>query len=151
MEIVEGLLDPHKFGSCKGSSTIIALAGLIHNWLTALRKTDIVVRVLMLDFRDAFDKVDHKILQSGLPDFLIRWITNFLYERQQRLKISSNTSNWSHLKARVPQDTFLGSTSFVLHVNDLKTICDDERYVDDTTLWELCNKSGSDSNMQTSC
>ncbi len=38
MEIVEGLMDPHQVGSRKVSSTIIALAGLIHNWLTALKK-----------------------------------------------------------------------------------------------------------------
>ncbi len=147
MEIVEGLLDPHQFGSPKVSSTIISLAGLIHNWLTALEKPDMVVRVLMLDFRKAFDKVDHKILLSklantGVPDFLISWIINFLYERQQRIKIGLNTSSWSHLKAGVLQGTLRGSTSFLLHINDLKTICDDERYVDDTT-------SGSDSSMQT--
>ncbi len=31
----------------------------------------------------------------------------------------------------------------------MKTICNDEKYVDDSTLWESCNRSGSDSNMQT--
>ncbi len=108
----------------------------------------------MLDFRKAFDKVDHKILLSKLVntvvhDFLISWITNVLYERQQQIKIGSNTSSWSHLKARVLQGILLGSTSFLLHINDLKTICDDEKSVDDTTLWESCNRSGSDSYMQT--
>ncbi len=41
----------------------------------------------MFDFRKAFYKVDHKILLSklantGVPDFLISRITNFMYERQ---------------------------------------------------------------------
>ncbi len=31
----------------------------------------------------------------------------------------------------------------------MKTICDYEKYVDHTTLWESCSRSGSDSNMQT--
>ncbi len=43
---------------------------------------------------------------------------------------------------RSPQGTLLGS-------NDLKTICDDQIYVDDTTLWEFCNRSGDNSNMHT--
>ncbi len=38
---------------------------------------------------------------------------------------------------------------FYIFVNDLKTICDVEIYVDDTILWESCNRSGNDSNIQT--
>ncbi len=96
MEIVEDLFDPHQFGSCNWSSTLIALAGLIYNWLTALEKPDMVVQVLMLDFRKAFDKVDYKILLSklvntGVPDIHISCITNFLYQRQQWIKISSKS------------------------------------------------------------
>ncbi len=55
MEIVED-----QFGSWEGSSTILCLAGLVYNWLTALEKFGIVVCMFLLDFRKAFDRVDHK-------------------------------------------------------------------------------------------
>ncbi len=68
MEIVEDLLDPHQIGFRKGSSTVQALAALIHNWLTAMEKPDMVVQVLKHDFRKAFDKVDQTILLSMLAN-----------------------------------------------------------------------------------
>ncbi len=52
-------------------------------------------------------------------------------------------------KVGVPQGTLLGSTSLLLHLNNLKTIYDDEKYVGDTISWESCNRSGSNSSMQT--
>ncbi len=99
MKIVEDLLDPQQFGSRKGSSTILALEDLIHNWLTVMEKPDMLVLDLMLDFRNVFDKVDHKILMSelantGVHDLLISWVKNFLYEKQQWTQIGSNTSSW---------------------------------------------------------
>ena len=108
----------------------------------------------MLDFRKAIDTVDHSILLSklantGVPDFLIRWVTNFLCDRRQRVKIGSTTSSWSHLKAGVPQGTLLGPTSFLLHINDLKIICPAIKYVDDSSIWEVCNRSGNNSRIQT--
>ncbi len=66
-----------------------------------------------------------------------------------------NACNCPHIKIiynlsrKVRQGTFLGSTSFLLQVNDLKAICDDAKYVDDITLWESCKRSGDDNNLQT--
>ncbi len=99
MEFMEEVLDQHQFGSRKGHSTVHALVELHHQWLEAVETTGRVVRVLMLDFRKAFDRVDHHILLTklsnlGLPDFLVRWMTAFLCERQQRVKIGQTTSSW---------------------------------------------------------
>ncbi len=75
MEIVEDLMDPYQFASLKGSSTTFALIELVHNWLGSLESHGNVLRILLLDFRKAFDRVDHAILMSkisntGVPDFL---------------------------------------------------------------------------------
>ncbi len=53
----------------------MVLVELVHCWLAALEPNGKVVRILLLDFRKAFDRVDHKILlpklaNAGLPDFL---------------------------------------------------------------------------------
>ncbi len=113
-----------------------------------------VLRIQLLDFRKAFDRVDHAILMSkisniGVPDFLPHWVTRFLCERRQRVKIGSTTSKWSHLKTGAPQGTLLGPVAFLLHINDLQIVCPTVKYVDDSSIWEVCNRSGSNSQIQT--
>ncbi len=43
----------------------------------------------------------------------------------------------------------MGQPCLLVHINDLKTICDDEIYVDDTSVWEACDKCGENSNIET--
>ena len=150
MDIISDLLDPYQFGSIAGSSTVHALIELHHNWLIGLEKPGKVVRILFLDFRKAFDRVDHTILLNklanmGVPDFLIKWMTSFLTDRKQRVKIGDTTSEWVHVKAGVPQGTLTGPPGFLVHINDLKTVCKMVKYVDDSTIWEVCDRTGEDS------
>ncbi len=144
MEIVEDLMNLYQFGSLKGSSTTLALIELVHNWLGSLESHGKFVRILVLDFQKAFDRVDHAILLSkisntGVPDFLTRWVTSFLCDRRQTIQIGSTTSKWSHLKTGVPQGTLLGPVAFLLHINDLQTVCPNVKYVDGSSIWEVCN------------
>ena len=125
----------------------------MHQWLAALENLGQAVRILFLDFRKAFDHVDHHILlkklaNSGVPDFLTRWVTAFLCERQQRVKIGDKYSQWSSVRAGVPQGTLLGPTSFLLHINDLQTECKTIKYVDDASIWAVCNRDGTDDTLQ---
>ena len=117
---VSDILDPHQFGSLKNSSTVLTLVELLHNWLAALETPGKVVRILLLDFRKAFDRVDHKILLTklsnmGLPNCLTRWMTSFLCERQQRVKLGNISSGWRKVGAGVPQGTLTGPIAFLLH------------------------------------
>lgn len=59
MDMLQDDLDPMQFGSRKGLSTTLALAELVHTWLLALKIPGTTVRALLLDFRKAFNKVDH--------------------------------------------------------------------------------------------
>ena len=84
----------------------------------------------------------------NIPDFLIKWLGSFLYNRQQRMKIGKETSAWSPVVAGVPQGTLLGPVTFLVQINDLSTSISSVKYVDDTTLWEICDITKEDTNLQ---
>jgi exonuclease III len=153
MEYFKTSIDKHQYGSQKECSTILALAQLIHNWLLHLEKPSTIIRILLIDFSKAFDLVDHNILidkikKTGVPKFLSDWCYNFLCGRRQRVKINNDFSSWVNMNAGVPQGTLLGPVAFLLHINDLSTVCESVKYVDDTTLWEACDSMGVNSKLQ---
>ena len=107
-----------------------------------------------VDFSKAFHRVDHHILLTkcaslGLPNFLTKWLTSFLCQRKQRLKIGSVKYNFTTINASVSQGTIFGPIGFVHHINDLRTTCDHVRYVDDCTISESCAPSCVNSSLQT--
>ncbi len=126
----------------------------MHNWLGSLKLHGKVVRILVMDFWKATTESIMqyfclKLSSTGVPDFLNSWVTNNLCDCRQRVKIGFTISKWSHLKTGVPQGTLLGPVAFLLHVNDLQTVCPSIRYVDDSSIWEVCNRSGSNSQIRT--
>ena len=76
MQIAGHHIDSRQYGSIKQSSTVHALVEMTHNWLKALDSPENMVRILVLDFSKAFDRVDHTILLNmstlGLPGFLLQ-------------------------------------------------------------------------------
>ncbi len=141
LELFNDLMDPHQFGSLKRSSTDMALAELVHGWLTAFEKPGTVIRVLFLDLKKAFNRVKHHILLSKLkehdvPEFLVNWIASVLCDRKQHVKVGEKISDWCHIKARVPQGTRHGPITFLIHINDLQAVVNGVKYVDDSSLWE---------------
>ena len=99
------------------------------------------VRVVLLDYRKAFDLVDHsslavKILELRIPRGIARWVCDFLMDRRQRVKLSNDCfSEWGAVPSGVPQGTKLGPWLFVLMINDLRPSGSDAwKYIDDTTL-----------------
>ncbi len=74
--------------------------------------------MLFLDYRKAFDRVNHHILLSKLkehdvPEFLVNWIASCLYDRKQSVKVGDKISDWCHIQAEVPQGTLLGPITLV--------------------------------------
>ena len=59
-------VDPSQFGFIPGSCTTFALISMFHHWLRATDGTGSTVRTALLDFRKAFDLVDHHILFGKL-------------------------------------------------------------------------------------
>ena len=56
------ITDPNQFGAVPKSSTTQALISMMHTWASATDGTGAAVRIVLLDYRKAFDLIDHRIL-----------------------------------------------------------------------------------------
>lgn len=52
-------MDPNQYGFIPNSSTTFALISMLHHWLEATDGTGAYVRAASLDYKKAFDLVDH--------------------------------------------------------------------------------------------
>ena len=128
-----------------------ALVDMMHHWYKAVDDRQ-SVRAVFIDFAKAFDHVDHNILiarlaQFGLPDIIIMWTCSFLRHRRQ---IGEVMSAWLVMNAGMPQGSYLEPLAFIMLVDSLQASCMTHKYVDDTTLSEIVDKSRT-SNMQVYC
>ena len=147
-------VDPKQFGGLAGTSTTDPLVEMTNKWYEATDKPNTYVRIVLLDFSKAFDLINHNILLEklqvfGIPAPILRWMAAFLLDRTQRVKIENNYSYTGHPNGGVPQGTICGPKCFIMFINDLSTPVPLYKYVDDSTLFELC-KMNSISLMQES-
>ena len=81
---VMNILDDNQYGAIPNSSTTMALISMLHSWSVGTDGNGATVRTLLLDYRKAFDLIDHSILvrklrnQCKLPASIINWIIDFL-------------------------------------------------------------------------
>ena len=154
LPIIMPQLDTRQFGGIKNSSTTHALVRVIHEWLQAVETPKAIIRACLIDFSKAFDRIDHNILIRKLqllnmPPILLNWCAAFLRNRQQRVKIGQDKSNWLPIFAGVPQGTKLGPLFFLVMINDLTTTAPIYKYVDDCTVFEVTSHSSASSDLQT--
>ena len=139
----KNLLSDHHFGFHKGSSCTSQSIHLFHSWASAIdsgKLTDIV----FLDFARVLDSVPHthfleKIQYFGIKGNILHWLSDFLYDRKQRVAIDGAFSDWGNVSSGVPRGSILGPPLFLLYVNDIpQTLsCSSEMFADDTLLLNL--------------
>jgi hypothetical protein len=79
-------IDTRQFGFIPDSSTTYALISMFHHWLNSTDGTGSSVRTALLDYRKAFDLVDHNLLVAklfslGVKPSVVNWIIDFLRNR----------------------------------------------------------------------
>jgi hypothetical protein len=99
---------------------------------------------IFCDLQKAFDCVNHNILLTklefyGITDIAYKLIKPYLEGRYQRVVLNNNSySNWCEIKHGVPQGSILGPLLFLLYVNDLPKITDENSklilFADDTSI-----------------
>ena len=98
---------------------------------------------IYLDFSKAFDKVDHNILLAKLANLGIggkihSWITSFLKNRQQVVRVEGQLSQKVWVKSGVPQGSVLGPLLFLIMMLDITDNIQKaslSSFADDTRLW----------------
>ena len=75
-------IDSQQFGTIPNSSTTHALIDMTHSWLNSTDGNGATTRVVLFDFRKAFDLIDHTILVKklciySLPSQVLSWIVDF--------------------------------------------------------------------------
>ena len=133
-----------QFGGIKDSSTTLALITMLHHVLQRLERKNTYARILLIDFSKAFDHIDHNILldklkTNGVPQICVEWQKAFLTSRTQRVKPANTKSDWIEVAGGVPQGTLSGPVNFLNMIDDIHTDVDDVKFVDDVTLYEVCN------------
>ncbi len=105
-EDIKGKVSEAQFGGLPGSSAVLALVRLAHNWYSAMENHGNVVRIIFLDFRKAFDLIDHnKLLQNfekiGVRPALLAWLGSYLQGRSQVTKVGNTFSDPAYIKVKV--------------------------------------------------
>ena len=96
---------------------------------------------MALDISKAFDRVWHagllqKLMSYGISGQIFGLISSFLSNRRLRVVLDRKSSQEYPVNAGVPQGPILGTTLFLLYINDLpdNVISDVAIYADDTTV-----------------
>ena len=119
--VLQPTLDDKQYGCRPKRSTTHALTAIIHEWQSILDHWG-AIRALLVDFKKAFDLVNHNlllhklpVLNKNVPYCLIKWFFSYLYNRSQRVRIGTDRSGWLRLNGAMPQGSWLGPLSFLVY------------------------------------
>ncbi|KAL0147490.1 hypothetical protein M9458_057205, partial [Cirrhinus mrigala] len=114
----------------------------LHFILQHLDKSGTYVRILFVDFSSAFNTIIPNLLllkltQFSVPTSICQWITSFLTDRQQLVKLGKFSSCTRTISTGAPQGCVLSPLLFSLYTNDC-TSKDPSvkllKFADDTTV-----------------
>ncbi len=65
-EDIHGKITESQFGGIRNSSTALALLYLTHKWYKVMDTPNRIIRIVFLDFKKAFDLIDHNVLLENM-------------------------------------------------------------------------------------
>ena len=131
----------HQYGFRKLYSTAMALIEITANIKRLLDEINYVIGIF-IDFKKAFDTVDHEIMLKKIECYCIRGHANMFFRwcltnRRQLTVVNGVQSDIGIVKCGVPQGSVLGPLFFLLYINDIYRAvgCNAVRlFADDTSL-----------------
>ncbi|KAK3565321.1 hypothetical protein QTP86_005495 [Hemibagrus guttatus] len=141
-DITDPLLDPLQFTYRANRSVDDAVNMALHFILQHLDSPGSYARILFVDFSFAFNMIipallRDKLFQLNVPDSMCSWITDFLTDRWQFVRLGTHVSDLQHISTGFPQSCVLSPLLFSLYTNgctsghqSVKLL----KFADDTTL-----------------
>ena len=115
---------------------------MTESWKKAIDE-GLTVGVLLIDFRKAFDSINHDILKKkflgcSVSGNMFDILCDYLHNRSQYVELNGTKSKHRVIKFGVPQGSLLGPRLFTMYINDLpEKITQGEAYLyaDDSTFY----------------
>ena len=133
-------------------------------WKQAMDTPNRIIRIVFLDFKKAFDLIDHNVLLKDMKFVcvrmpLIKWFTTYLNERSHYTELGNDTSDLRVIGGGVPQGSKIGPIA--TKINSLPAVIREEMsqimatnseacavvdddiimFMDDSTLYEVLDVS----------
>lgn len=149
-----GSSNPFQSAYKKLHSTETALLK-IHNDITLAMDKGKVTALTLLDLSAAFDTIDHAILLQrletwfGIGGSALAWLSSYLKDRSQQVKLGEFTSPKASLVFGVPQGSVLGPLLFTLYTTPLSAAIQGHTvshhlYADDSQIYlSFCSRDSA--------